>query len=793
MSKEKYMDASLSPQERAKELLAKMSIEQKFAQLQCSMNFKDIGKSFPHGIGQVSIVACGAQTAEELASAIAIAQMEVISNNEFGIPAIFHAEALAGGVFPGATVYQSGIGQAATWDPECVKEMADIARKQLCAVGIRQALAPVMDISRDPRWGRMGETYGEDPALASAMGVAFTKGMQGEDLTGGVVATAKHFLGYGYPEGGMNMAACDIPERMMREVFAAPFQAAISEAGLQSVMNSYSSINGEPVISSKKILTDLLRDEMGFNGVVVSDYMSILWLTLRFKTAVNLIEAGKQAMIAGLDIECPNPAGYTKDLIEEVKAGRLDETLIDRSCLRVLEAKFKLGLFDNPYPQKEMIPEVFNNTEHENACLEASKKSLVLYKNDGILPLSKDIKKIALIGPHIDSVRMLFGCYTYPCFIEMGMGMAGGMIGADMDFSDFKNEPKHVYPGSKVAVEDPALESILRKLYPKSHSVRSAIEKLCPDSQMLFAKGFDYTGTDKAGFTEALAMAEDADVVIVSIGGKYGWGNSNTMGEGIDSTNIGLPGVQEDFVREIAAVNNKIVAIHFDGRPLSSEFVEENFSAILECWSPGMFGGEAIASVLFGDYNPGGKLPLTTVRCAGQIPMYYYHENGSGYPSGLSAGYSDMENKPLYHFGYGLSYTQFEYSNLVIEGDKVTGSDRIKVSIDVKNIGEVVGDEVVQLYIKDLICSMVRPNKLLAGFARITLAPSEKKNVCFELPVSQLAFLDSDMKWKVEAGDMEAQVGSSSNDIRLKAPFIITSDAFVDGKTRGFYASVSLR
>lgn len=688
----RYMDASLSAEERADDLLSRMSLEQKFAQLQCEYLY-EIKRNTYDGIGEIGTLFFEAETAEEWAKEIEETQRQIIETSEYGIPALIHCEALTGAVMPESTVFQSGIGQGATWDPQSVRDMADIARKQLLAVGIRQALAPVMDICREPRWGRLGETYGEDPTLGAAMSVAYVKGMQSDDLKNGVIATSKHFLAYGASEGGINMANTPVTERTLREVYAKPFQAAITEAGLQSVMNSYGTINGEPVVVSKKYLHQLLREEMGFEGLVVSDYTSLGYLQFRFHMAETMGEAGEMALKAGLDVECPQPLGYNQELLENVRAGKVDESYVDRACRRVLVSKFKLGLFENPYPDKEAIKREFYNAQYDKICLQNARKSLVLLKNNGILPLSKKTKKIAVIGPHVDCLRQLFGCYTWQAITEMYADFSqGAMAGTDTAkaaATAASDGEREYLPGSKLKKELSSVEPRLRESLPQCLTVLEAIKKTCPDSEIGFVKGYDYIGDDRTQLEDAIKAAKEADVVLASCGGKYGWGATVTTGECMDAANIGLLGIQEEALRLLAEANPNLVLLHFDGRPISSEYAEGHAAAILECWNPGMYGAEAIADVIFGDYNPGGKLPVTVSKDASQLPMYYNHENGSNYSRGA--------------------------------------------------------------YLVD-------------------------------------GYVDMDMRWKVEAGAMEVQIGSSSNEILLTAPFTITRDAYVEGRTRSFYA-----
>ena len=802
--KEIYKDPAYTPAQRAEDLLSRMTLEQKIGQLQCVMG-GNIKKDYPNGVGQVSMLLRG-MSKEEVADISRRLQEEAMAQTPFGIPAIMHIETLSGGVFAGATSYPTAIAQAATWQPELLEKMTNAAHRQMRAVGLHQGFAPVMDISRDPRWGRQGETYGEDPALAAAMSVHFVRGLQSEN---NVIATSKHFLGYGYSEGGLNACTNDITPRRLREVYAKPFQAAITEAGLKSVMNSYGSIDGEPVITSKKILSDLLRGEMDFKGFVVSDYMSVMHPNRRYKTAEEMTDGGVQALMAGLDNEAPNPEGFkTEGLVNRVKTGKLDPAYIDRACRRILEAKFAIGLFENPFPNPEDIAKYFDAPEYEADSLEMAEKSLVLLKNDGTLPLSKDIRKIAVIGPHVKGVRPLFGCYTWGGMLEMMINMMGGgadtgMAGIGSDdaaagVADFDNlsatmgvPGQNTYPDSKTNRESPLLDGMIRQQLPGVKSFLEQLQADYPNAEITFAHGYDYIGSDRSGFDAAYEIAKDADVVLVSVGGKYGWGASVTMGEGADATNINLPGVQEEFLAGLAKLGKPYVALHFDGRPVSSNELDRSAAAILECWSPGKHGAEAIVKTLFGDNNPAGRLPVTAARCAAQAPIYYGHENGTSYHHGMDLGlngYVDESYAPRYYFGQGMSYTAFAYSDLEICND----GEHLTVSVKITNTGKLDGDEVVQLYIADRVASLIRPVIELAGFRRVFIPAGQTKTVTFVCKMSQFAFLDTDMKWKIEAGDMDVLVGASSEDIRLKGAFRIENDSFVNGATRGFYAQTSV-
>ena len=806
----KYKDPTLSPEERAEDLLFRMSLEEKLGQIQgfnLAVGSKDnLKKDYPYGVGEVSFLIAGTMDSkEQVADLLRKMQEEIMTLSEHHIPAIFHMETLCGGMMPQATSFPSAIGQASTWDPELVKKMAIVIRKQIRAVGITQAFAPVLDISRDPRFGRQGETYGEDPTLASAMGVAYIQGMQNDgDLRKGVVATAKHFLGYMNSQGGIHAAPADIPSRLLREIYAKPFQAAITLGGLKSIMNCYSAINGEPVAGSREIMTDLLRNEMGFDGLTVSDYASILELMTRHRVCKDKVEAGKRALEAGIDVELPSKECYNDGLLELIKNGELDVALLDNAVRHILTIKFALGLFENPYPaDEEEISKSFNCVEYEDLSLQMAKESIVLLKNDGILPLKRnDVKKIAVIGHHAASTRALFGGYSFISLVEALMGVRNTMAGVDFDgaldsnnVDYFVGGSRATYPGSKVEIENPGMEEVVKKFYPKAKNLLEQLKEDCPDAEILYSYGYSYAGDDESGHDEALRVAKEADVVILTLGGKAGWGTSCTTGEGIDATNINLPKCQELFIEKLAKLGKPSIGIHFDGRPISSDVADRYLNAIIEAWSPGERGAKAITAVIFGDYNPGGKLPVSVAYNSGQIPVFYNHYNGASYDVGTPSafgGYVDMPYTPRYCFGHGLSYTTFEYSNLRLNRTKLEPYETLSVSVNIKNTGAMIGDEVVQLYISDRYASMVRPVKELAGFKRITLAPGEKKTVIFRIKLSQFAFLDSEMKWKVEAGEMDVMVGSSSNDIRLCGSFEICSDLYVDGKTRGFFAETEV-
>ncbi len=798
---EKYKNPSLSAEERTQDLLSRMTLEQKIDQLTCLVTIEpeipDFKKYVPAGIGHVGAFTT-ASCVEKIAEYVYQLQKFLTQETELGIPALIHCEASAGAQFTEADVFPSAIAQASTFEPELIGRMAEIIRRQMLEVGFRQALSPVVDIARDPRWGRVTETYGEDAALTSAMASAFVKGIQTDDLREGIAATAKHYVGHGVTEGGINMGRNMVSARDLKEIHCKPFQSAITEAGMRGVMCSYCSMNGEPVVASKTLLTDILRDEMGFEGIVVSDYVAVDRLVDPFCVTDSFEEAGKLAIKAGLDVEYPRPKGFTYAMKEAVAAGELPMEVIDRAVKRVLKLKFELGLFENPYPNIEALKKTLHCKETETLNEELASKSFILLKNEHkLLPLSRNIKKIAVLGPHGDNVRSYFGTFSYPAALDMSLAREeDGQAFEEPGLIIYDIEQSYV---GQIREVSPRIGKRIRREFPAVRSLYHALLEYLPDSQVVYAQGINCAGSDVAGMEEALRAAADSDVVILTLGGKNGWGITSTVGEGVDSTDIDLPGRQEEFARRVYELHKKTVVLHFDGRPLSNAYVASHFDAILEVWQPGVMGGQALCKTLFGESNPGGRLPVTAARNAGQLPVYYGLPRGSGY---VAAGHTGMiRNKngyindtayPLYYFGHGLSYTTFHYGDARIDRTKVTAKDVMNISVAVENTGDVAGDEVVQLYFTDQTASMVRPTMELAGFKRIFLNPGEKKEVTFQMQVSQMAFLDRDNHWVVEKGAVTFSLGASCVDIRETLQAEVTESALVDERTRGFYAQTKV-
>ena len=755
-----YRDPSKSIDSRTKDLISKMTLDEKIAQLGGIWSFEilEARKFSPkraepllrHGIGQISRP--GVATAlppNEMAAFINETQKFLQEKTRLGIPALVHEECLNGFMAREATIFPQIIGIASTWDPELVERMMAITRTQTRAAGVHQGLGPVLDVARDPRWGRVEETFGEDPYLIARMGTAYVKGLQGNDMKKGVAATLKHFVGYGLPEGGLNWAPAHIPPRMLREVYLYPFKEAIEKGGALSVMNAYHEIDGIPCGASTELLTDVLRQEWGFEGIVVSDYFTIDNLQSYHRIAPDKANAASIALTAGIDIELPKYDYYAQPLKEQVKKGVVSEKLIDRAVSRILRLKFMLGLFEDTYVNPEDTARIFDMPDHRKLALEAAQKSLVLLKNEGnILPLDKNIKTIAVIGPNADSQRNLLGDYTYAAHIGLTV-MTTSALDATLLGVDAK-------PDQMTVPVVTILEGIKARVSPKT--------------KVLYAKGCEVSDMSKDGFEEATKAAQQADLAVVVIGGKSGLAPDCTCGEMRDSAELLLPGVQEDLVKAIYETGTATILILVDGRPLALGWIVEKIPAIIEAWLPGEEGGNAVADALFGNYNPSGKLPISFPEKVGQVPVYYSHKP-SGARSQLWGDYVDASTRPTFEFGYGLSYTTFKLSKLTIEPKRVPLTGKISIKVDIENTGNRSGEEIVQLYINDVVASITRPVKELKGFKRIALEPGETKTVEFELPIETLGFYDKDMKLTVEPGMFKVMVGRSSKDISQKGEF----------------------
>lgn len=744
-------DTSRSVEERIEYLLEQMTLEEKIAQLGSTWIYQLLDNQefstekaaalFANGAGQITRLGGASNLRpKQLAGLANQIQKYLIENTRLGIPAVIHEECCSGYMTRGATVFPQAIGVASTWEPELVEAMADVIRQQMRSVGAHHALAPVLDIARDARWGRVEETFGEDPYLTATLGTAYIKGIQGQSFANGVVATGKHFVGYSMSEGGMNWAPVHLNWRELRDTYLFPFEAAIREAKLGSIMNAYHEIDGVPCGISQELLTNILRDEWGFDGTVVSDYFTVDTLKNYHHIAESKGDAAALALEAGLDVELPSTDCYGEPLREAVEAGKVPIALIDRSVRRVLAQKFALGVFEKPYVDADAV--TFDTPEDRQLAREIAQKSLVLLKNEGnLLPLSADLKSIAVIGPNADSVRNLFGDYAYPAHIET-------LIEARRQGTMFNQPlPDDILEDSESFI--PAI-SVLAALQAKAGAT----------VDIRYAQGCEVQSDSTDGFAAAVEAAQGADVAILVVGDKAGLTNECTSGEARDRAELTLPGVQRELVRAIYETGTPVVLVLVNGRPVSLEWIAEDVPAILECWFPSEEGANAIADALFGDINPGGKLPISFPRTSGQIPVFYGHRPSGG-RSHWKGAYVETSNLPLYPFGFGLSYTQFGFSNLRLEQT----SDAFTVQVDVTNTGTRAGDEVVQVYTHQNARGITRPVKELRAFKRVTLAPQETQTVRVQIPVNQLGFYDQENRFVVEPGTVEVMVGNSSQDI----------------------------
>lgn len=765
-------DDTQSIDRRVSNLLEQMTLDEKIAQIvglwvtdviNADRQFDEAkaNQHLKHGIGNITRIA-GAALVPPLQSAILANHIQkfLVENTRLKIPAIVHEEAGAGYMARGATSFPQAIGLGATWTPELVEEMADIIRQQMRGAGAHHALAPVLDIARDPRWGRIEETFGEDPFLATYMGLAYINGLQNhDDLAEGVASTGKHFVAHGWPEGGRNWAPVHVGKREMREIFLTPFKAAIEHGHIASMMNAYHEMDGVPCGASRELLVDLLRDELGFEGPVVSDYFTLRTLVNYHFVAKDATDAARLGLEAGIDIELPTADCYGQPLRDGLASGQIDMAFVDQSVKRILALKFRLGLFENPYVDENKVIEIFNTSEQRDVSRELAQKSIVLLKNDQLLPLSKTLNRVAVIGPSADSARLLQGDYHYPAHLEH---MSEG--------EQSENAPNPNKRTERINWDEHLPESIT-----VLQGIQTAVSS---GTTVTYARGCDTNTSDTAGFAEAVAAAKDADVAIVVVGDKSGLGNTNTVGESVDKAELSLPGVQQQLIEAIHATGTPVVLVLLIGRAYSLTWADEHIPAILNAWLPAQEGGGAIADVLFGDVNPAGRLPISFPRSSGQLPAYYNHKPSGG-RSHWKGHYIDSTVKPLYPFGHGLSYTQFEYSNLVISHEQVTPAETVYIDVTVKNTGTYTGEEVVQLYVSDPVASLTRPVKMLKGFKRFMLSPDEQKTIRFELDTRHLAFYDHDMDYVLEAGKINVMIGGSSDDIRLRGEFEITGETRV--------------
>ena len=741
-----FQDASLPIDQRVEDLLSRMTLEEKAGQLMCLMGWNyyqidgrkvTVSNQFRHQVDSMHVgmfwavfradpwtqktIANGLDPALAAEAANAM-QRYAIEHTRLGIPIFLAEEAPHGHMAIGATVFPTGLGMAATWDPELMQQAGSVIGKEIRLQGGHISYGPVLDLARDPRWSRVEETMGEDPYLSSEMGAAMVRGLGGGDLSlpYSTITTLKHFIAYGTTEGGQNGARSIVGPRELLQVFLTPFKRAI-DAGALSVMTAYNSLDGVPCTSNRQLLSDVLRGEWNFKrGMVVSDLFSIDGLKGTHHTAANWQDAAIQALQAGVDVDLGGNC-FT-DLVDAVKNGRIKEGILNQAVGRVLRLKFEMGLFENPYVNARTAQREVHATAAVIVARQAALESITLLKNDGTLPLSKD-KKVAVIGPNADNVYNMLGDYTAP------------------------------QPDGKVV------------------TVYQGIRAMLGDARCSYVKGCAIRDTTESDIQAAVDAATSADVVIAVVGGssardfKTSYEDTGAAsaeqqtvsdmecGEGFDRAMLDLLGRQMELLEALKKTGKPLVVVYIEGRPLNKNWADENANALLTAYYPGEQGGNAIAEVLFGDYNPSGRLPMSVPRHVGQLPVYYNK------PAPAAHDYVEMSAKPLYPFGYGLSYTTFEYSDLTVTG--------LDATFKVTNTGNHKGDEVVQLYLHQDLSTVVQPERQLKAFERITLDPGETREVTLHLDYDDLAIVDANMKWTVEPGTYHVLIGPSSKDIRL--------------------------
>ncbi|MFC0541834.1 beta-glucosidase [Kutzneria chonburiensis] len=708
-----------------------------------------------HGLGHLTrVFGSRPVTVAEGVAELVRSQRTVVANSRLGIPALVHEECLTGFTTYGATVYPAAIAWAATFDPELVRRLGAAIGRDMRSVGVHQGLAPLLDVVRDYRWGRVEETMGEDPCLVAMLGSAYVQGLEGA----GVIATLKHFAGYSASRAGRNHAPAAIGRRELMDVVLPSFETAIAVGGARSVMNSYSDVDGVPAGVDSWLLTELLRDEWGFTGTVVSDYGAIAFLATMHRTAADPDEAGVQALRAGVDVELPDTLCFGQHLVDRVRRGELDESTVDRAVRRLLTQKIQLGLLDPEWTPEASVDgaERVDLDSPANRLLagELAERSVVLLDAGSALPLVGKGRpspgRIAVVGPCAADPRTLMGCYAFP------------------------NHVLPRYPELPIGVTVP--------------TVVDALRGELPDTEIVHEPGCDVNGADRSGFAAATAAASQADLCVAVVGDRAGLFGNGTSGEGCDAEDLRLPGVQADLLAELFATGTPVVVVVVSGRPYALGDVHPHAAGLVQAFMPGQLGAAAIAGVLSGRVQPTGKLPVQIPRRPGGQPGTYLQP-----PLGMnSSGISNLDPTPLFAFGHGRSYTTFEVDDLRTSATAIPTDGELTVSVRVRNTGARSGHEVVQLYLHDLVAQVTRPVRQLAGFAAVRLEPGASARVRFQLHADRTAFTGRDLRRIVEPGEVEVQVGTSSVDLPCRTTVRLTGATRVVGHDRRLTTPVDI-
>ncbi|MET8204002.1 glycoside hydrolase family 3 N-terminal domain-containing protein [Micromonospora taraxaci] len=768
-----WRDSRLSPTERAEALVPMMSLEEKIAQLVgvwvgaeatgegVAPHQSDMISETPqwstvirYGLGQLTRPFGTAPVDPVLgARSLAASQAQIVAASRFGIPAQVHEECLTGFAAWRATVYPTPLSWGASFDPDLVEAMADRIGRSMRAAGVHQGLAPVLDVTRDYRWGRTEETIGEDPYLVGTTGAAYVRGLE----RAGVVATLKHFAGYSASRGGRNLAPVPMGPRELADVILPPFEMALRHGGARSVMNSYAEIDGLPVAADPGLLTGLLRDEWGFTGTVVADYFAVRFLETLHGVAADAADAARLALRAGIDVELPTVDTFGAPLVDAVRRGEVDEALIDCALRRVLIQKIELGLLDEGW--RELPDDVaslrFDDDVSQDVAVRLARQAVVLLRNTGVLPLAAG-RRVAVVGPLADDPMAMLGCYSFPNHV----GVNHSEFGLGLDIPSLRDE-------------------LARRVPLLTHEPGCAI-----------------TGEDTSGIPAAVAAAADADVCVLAVGDRAGMFGRGTSGEGCDAVDLRLPGVQADLVRAVLATGTPVVLVLMAGRPyaLGPEF--DAAAGVVQAFFLGQLGGQALAEVLTGAVNPSGRLPVSVPRDAGGLPSTYLAP-----PLGRRNKVSSIDPTPSYPFGHGLSYTTFEWSDARIVEAADDAPDEpaawpvdgeVRVRITVANTGDRDGAEVVQLYLHDPVAQTTRPVVRLVGYARLPLAPGESAHVTFGVPADVASFTGLSGRRIVEPGDVELRFGRSSGDVVASLPLRLTGAERQVGHQRELLTSVRI-
>ncbi len=760
-----YRDASRPVVERIADLLGRMTAAEKAAQLVSPFGAMVDTRTPPDtGWGIVTAGLCSMRMPPRETARLANELQRVhVEKTRLGIPVLFAEEALVGFKVRDATMFPEAIAQASTWNPDLVERMSATIGAQMVSVGARQALSPLADVAQDPRWGRVSETYGEDPYLVGQIASAFVRGIQGAVPDRPVIATLKHFVGYGASDGGRNTETANIGEREVRDVYGRPFEVAVREGGARAVMPSYNDLDGSPVSGSHDLLTGLLRDEYDFTGLVISDLEAVPQLHTKHGTAENVVAAYAQAFTAGMDVDLANSNSADK-ILRALEEGLLHDATLDRAVTKVLSAKFELGLFENPYVDVEAVPQTLDSEEARELAMTVASESIVLLQNQAVngtplLPLPADLSSIAVIGPNADRPLGQLGHYSYHVLDSMTVQFAAA------------NDPQSRAADTEgLAGAGPDDAKLLVESVPIVTFLDGIRSRAGADVDVLYASGSRIASHDRSGFDDAVRAARAAEVAIVVVGDQSGINSLGTVGEGLDSSDLALPGVQRELVEAVVATGTPTVVVLSHGRPFAVDWMAESVPAIVTTWFGGEEAGNATAAMLFGDSNPAGRLPIAMLGSSGAAPVTYGR-------SLQGPAYVDGSIRALFPFGHGLSYTAFDYSGLTLDSPTVPTDGTIRLAFTVRNTGQRAGEEVIQVYGHDVHARTVRPPRVLLAFDRVPLAAGEARRLSVHIPTAMLALWDKREGWLIEPGRVELFIGGSSADIRLTAETLLIGDS----------------